>query len=100
MARYDVYKVNYGPIQYLVDVQSDVLNQIETRVVVPLFPKTYKNERMPRLTPLIEFGTEKLFFIPANITTVSVFDLKDKVDNLERYHREITDALDFLFQGF
>ncbi|WP_318012467.1 MULTISPECIES: CcdB family protein [unclassified Mesorhizobium] len=37
MARYDLYR-NAGGSGYLVDVQSDLLERLNTRVVIPLMP--------------------------------------------------------------
>ena len=81
MAKYDVYKLGYG-------------------VIVPLLPLDYVQEKLPRLTPVVQLGEDSFLFMPANITAIPAPELKEKVGTLEQYHHEITDALDFLFQGF
>jgi toxin CcdB len=61
MARFDVYR-NTGPhaetTPYLLDVQSDLLHGLETRVVVPLRRRDrFPAGRLPeRLTPVFAIG--------------------------------------------
>lgn len=105
MARFDVYR-NEGSraedIPYLLDVQSDLLHGLETRVVVPL----RRRERFPsrgipeRLCPLFEIQgitclmeTPKLAAIPFRL-------LKKPVLSLAENQAIIVSALDFLFQGY
>jgi len=105
MSRFDVYR-NSGAksteVPYLLDVQSDVLDVLDTRVVVPL----RRRDRFPsislpaNLMPTISvegieciMETPKLAAIPTRI-------LKDRVMSLESQRFKIGAALDFLFQGF
>jgi toxin CcdB len=48
MARYDVFP-NLGGSGYLLDVQADILEDLSTRVVVPLVPATDKVKVVRRL---------------------------------------------------
>jgi toxin CcdB len=105
MARFDVYRnssTTSDDVPYLLDVQSDVLNSLESRVVVPLrrldrFPAV----KLPvNLSPIVVVDglecvleTPKLAAVPARI-------LKSPVMSLEVQRFEIGAALDFLFQGF
>ncbi|MDO9054792.1 MAG: CcdB family protein [Gallionella sp.] len=105
MARFEVF-CNSGShaddVPYLLDVQSDLLNGLDTRVVIPLrrcdrFPVS----RIPqRLTPIFNIEgiacmleTPKLAAVPQRILKQSVCSLTDE-------QITITGALDFLFQGF
>ena len=105
MSRFDVYP-NPGQhattTPYLLDVQSDLLDGLDTCLVIPLrslahFPKVNLPERLiPVLTIdgsdfLLE--TPKMGAVPRSI-------LKSSVTSLEKEQIRITGALDFLFQGY
>ena len=60
MARFDIFK-SRGELGYLLDVQSDLLSGLNTRVVVPLLPKSSAPTPAQRLNPVFsiegqEFG--------------------------------------------
>ena len=63
MAQFTVYK-NKNPqtrsaVPFLLDVQNDLLNDLETRVVVPLCPASaMKGKPLRGLTPILEIGAE------------------------------------------
>ena len=105
MARFDVYP-NPGQhaktTPYLLDVQSDLLDGLDSRMVIPLrvlasFPKV----NLPRrLTPVLTIEgadflleTPKMGAVPRSLLKYPVVSLVDE-------HSQITAALDFLFQGF
>lgn len=105
MPRFDVYR-NSGEhaalTPYLLDVQSDLLQGLETRIVVPL----RRRDRFPvtslpaNLTPTFEVdGVECLLETP-KLASVPLRLLKSPVASLASRQFEITAALDFLFQGF
>ncbi|CAG0967898.1 Toxin CcdB [Gammaproteobacteria bacterium] len=87
---------------YLLDVQSDLLYGLETRVVVPLRRRDrFPAERLPdRLTPVFDIeGTACLMETP-KLATVPLRLLKNPVVSLADSQTVITNALDFLFQGY
>ena len=105
MPRFDVY-LNTGAhaavTPYLLDVQSDLLQGLETRIVVPL----RRRDRFPvvslpaTLMPTFEIeGVECLLETP-KLAAVPLRLLKSPVASLATRHFEITAALDFLFEGF
>ena len=105
MARFDVYPnpgAHANTTPYLLDVQSDLLDGLDSRMVIPLrslehFPKV----KLPtRLTPVLQVNgkeylmeTPKMGAVPQRILKASLACLADKQD-------EIMGALDFLFQGY
>ena len=105
MPRFDVYRnsgAHAAVTPYLLDVQSDLLQGLETRIVVPLrrcdcFPVV----SLPaNLTPTFEIeGIECLLETP-KLAAVPLRLLKTPVVSLAARQFEITAALDFLFQGF
>jgi toxin CcdB len=105
MPRFDVY-LNSGAqaaeTPYLLDVQSDLLQGLETRIVVPL----RRRDRFPvvslpaNLTPTFEIeGVECLLETP-KLAAVPLLLLKAPLASLAASHFGITAALDFLFQGY
>ena len=105
MARFDVYRntgVHADATPYLLDVQSDLLQGLQTRIVVPL----RRRDRFPgvglpaNLAPTFEIeGIECILEIP-KLAAVPMRLLKLPVTTLVASQFEITAALDFLFQGF
>jgi toxin CcdB len=105
MPRFDVYR-NSGEYTevtpYLLDVQSDLLQGLETRIVIPL----RRRDRFPVVslpanhTPTFEVeGVECLLETP-KLAAVPLRLLKTPVASLASRQFEVTAALDFLFQGF
>jgi toxin CcdB len=97
MARFDVYPGNLG---YLLDVQTDLLFGLNTRLVVPLFPT--KNAPVPagRLNPVFEVNGHRYAMQPQLMASVPARTLSRPVDNLRRYYDEIVAAIDMIFLGF
>jgi len=105
MARYDVFPsqgAHAHTTPYLLDVQSDLLDGLESRVVIPLrrlqnFPFTVKCPE--RLLPTLQIGDETFFLDVPQMGAVPTRILKHPVASLASEHERITAALDFLFQG-
>lgn len=105
MPRFDVYR-NGGEhaevTPYLLDVQSDLLQELETRIVVPL----RRCDRFPvvslpaNLTPTFEIEGVKCLLETPKLASVPLRLLKTPVTSLASSQFEITAALDFLFHGF
>lgn len=105
MARFDVY-ANPGShattTPYLLDVQSDLLDGLDTRMVVPLrslhaFPKV---KLSTRLTPVLTIRGEELLMETPKMGAVPQRVLKTPVTSLASEQAPISAALDFLFQGY
>ena len=105
MARFDVYE-NPGnhasTTPYLLDVQSDLLDGLDTRMVVPLrHLKHFKNIQLPRLlTPVFTVEGQEFLLETPKMGAVPRRLLKSRVTSLEEKRVQIMGALDFLFQGF
>jgi toxin CcdB len=105
MPRFDVY-LNSGAqaavTPYLLDVQSDLLQGLDTRIVVPLRRRDqFPEVNLPaNLTPVFEIeGIECLLETP-KLAAVPLRLLKTTVASFSDRQFEITAALDFLFHGF
>ena len=102
MARFDVYKFDSKSVPLVIDVQADLLADLNTCVVIPLVPEAIaKEEALPRLKPLIKVDGQNYILVTTDIGTITRNSLGKRVTNVEAAHRQdITEALDFLFQGF
>lgn len=99
MARFTAYQTP-GFAGYLVDVQSDFLSGLNTRVVIPLQRTEDVPRSIPRLNPLLDVNGQTLMLVPQHMGAVSKGILKDKVADLSDQADAITMAVDFLMQGF
>lgn len=99
MARYDVFAAR-SEGNYLLDVQSDLLDNFKTRVVVPLLPVATVPPPMRKLHPIFEINGRKLVMATHLIATVPASELGESRLNLTKHHDDIVAALDMLFQGF
>ena len=99
MSRYDVYALASGSALVL-DVQSDLLEPLNTRVVVPLMPPASAPKPARRLNPVFELDGQSLVMVTQFTAAVACAELGKPIGNLETHSAEITAALDMLFQGF
>ncbi|QPC90421.1 CcdB family protein [Mesorhizobium sp. INR15] len=99
MARYDVF-AGWVEGSYLLDVQSDLLDNFKTRVVVPLMPIATVPPPMRKLHPVFELNGRKMVMATHLIATIPASELGESRLSLTRHHDDIVAALDMLFQGF
>ena len=99
MARFDVY-ANPDGIGYIVDVQADLLDSLKTRVVVPLLPVDEAPKPARRLNPVFEVEGVSHVFVTQYLATVPRAILRDVVLHLGDDAAQMTDAIDFVMQGF
>jgi toxin CcdB len=99
MARFDVYASPDGA-GYVVDIQADLLDMLQTRIVVPLLAIADAPLQAKRLNPVFDIDgaphvlvTQYMAAVPRSVLRAVVADLGDEA-------AQITDAVDFLMQGF
>jgi toxin CcdB len=101
MARLDVYpspgRVASG---FVVDVQSDLLSHLATRVVVPLLPETTIRAPVTRLNPIFEIDGQRHILLAQSIATVPRRELRGAVASLKDERDTVLAAIDFLLTGF
>ena len=104
MPQFDVF-TNEDPstrtrVPYLVDVQSDLLGELATRVVVPLMPSGAQGiTPMTRLMPVFEVEGRLLAFVTPQLAGVPRAVLGRKVASLAASRHEIVAAFDVLISG-
>ena len=99
MARYDLYRLR-EQAGYLLDVQTDLIDRLQTRVVVPLLPAGSTPSPVRRLNPIFNIGGKRYLMATPLLASVPVSELEPSQANLSMHHDEIVAALDMLFQGF
>ena len=104
MAHLDVFRnpdnTTASVIPYVVDVQSELLADLPTRVVIPLaYPEAIETPIL-RLNPKVDVGDTALVALTQDMASVSNRLLRNPVANLSPQRAEILAALDFLFTGF
>ena len=103
MAQYDVHR-NTEPdsareFPDIVEVQSDLLRFLDTRLVVPLGRPSEGFPPMGRLTPRIDFDGEDLVFLVNHAVSIPRMRLGPVVGALEERRAELLGAIDFLLTG-
>ena len=99
MARFHVYRVR-GETALALDVQADLLDQIKTRVVVPLIPLTPDMIPIARLNPVLSVLGQSFLMRTQALVAIPVSELTDDVADLSNHQDKINSAIDFLLQGF
>ena len=99
MARHDIHVMPEG-VGYLLDVQSDLLFDLNTRVVVPLLPEESAPKSAARLNPAFRIEGSLHVMTTQFIASVPKRVLGDPVGSLSKEADDITTAIDMLTQGF
>lgn len=97
MARFDIF---VDPSGYLLDVQSDLLSGLNTRVVVPLMPIARAPKPATILNPVFDILEEPHVMVTQFLSAVPLSLLKQPAGTLKSQSERVTRALDFLYQGF
>lgn len=101
--QYRIYRNNGNSkaYPYLLDVQSDIIDALHTRLVIPLFPrKKLKTHPAQRLNPVISIEGNDYIVMTHEMASVRLSLLGDEVADVRAYRQHIKDALDFLLDGF
>lgn len=85
---------------YLLDVQSDLLSGLATRVVAPLCPAAVEGGPVETLTPLFDIAGARYVMLTPQLAGVPSRQLGAGVASLTEHRGEIIAALDLLFTGF
>lgn len=104
MRQFDVYtnpsKATRKAYPFIMDIQSNVISEIATRIVVPLGRTSdFRNEEMKGLTPAITYEGEDLLLLIPQIASMPSKVLKEPIGSLSHLRDEIIAALDFAITG-
>ncbi|MBF0311283.1 MAG: CcdB family protein [Magnetococcales bacterium] len=101
MAQFDLYKYNKpgSAVEYLLDIQSDLLCDMESRVVIPLYKLKTGQNPIKTLQPLVELPTGLYFLSTSELAAVPGHNLGVKIGSFHQLREEVIAALDRLFTG-
>jgi toxin CcdB len=88
---------SYAP--FLLDVQADMLNSLETRIMVPLVRLAEFGRRAGRLHPVFTVCGEEVVMATHLLAAIRFIGLGRAVDSLTAERNEIIGALDVLLVG-
>ena len=90
-----------GDVPFLLDVQSNVLSVLASRVVVPLYrPETLSPRTMTRLTPTVTVGNRSLIAMVPEMAGIHQRNLGPVAGDLSAMRHELLQAIDLLLTGF
>jgi len=85
----------------LVDVQSDLLEPLHTRVVIPLTKAAGLSKKpVGHLTPQLAFDGDRYVLMTPQLAGIARADLGAQIGSLAEQRQTILAALDFLLTGF
>ena len=105
MSQFTVYK-NPNPdskdsYPYLLDVQNNLLNSLNTQVVVPMCYLSSINKRhLTNVSPIFKIKGRNCVMLTPQLAAIPQTDLGSSVTDLSENRSEIIAALDFLITGF
>ena len=105
MAQFTVYRNKNARTKatfpYLLDVQSNLLEDLQTRVVIPL-SKAPRLTRKPvsQLTPILRFEGETYVLMTPELAGIARNELGPATGSLAEHRDAILAATDFLLTGF
>ena len=98
MARFSVHPL-VAKKGLVLCVQSDLLDNLSSRMVIPLVPVAEAHKPFQKLNPVFDIDGEKFVLYTEQLTAVDRNKLKPATASLEDHHHEIVQAIDFLLEG-
>lgn len=85
---------------YFVDVQSELLSTLNTRLVIPLTPLYLLEKKVPsHLCPTIHIEQGDFVVLTPQMASIPTKILAEPVTDLSTFRDEIIAAIDFLITG-
>lgn len=97
MPQFDVYKLASGT--FVVDVQTDVLARLATRVVVPLVARKQLGKPISRLDPVVVVRRTEYVMLVQDLAAIPSTELGSAILSLAPRRAELLAALGLLFTG-
>ena len=100
MGRFDVYATpGQGGTGYVLDIQADLMQDLTTRVVVPLLPTEAAPKPARGLNPTFDVNGQPHRMLTQFIAAVPAHRLREPLLSLEARSDDIMRALDLLLTG-
>jgi len=100
VARFDLFRRPRGAPGYLLQIQSDLLDRLETRVVAPLLPPDAVPRPIRNLHPRFEIEGQPYLMATQLLGAIPRRELGPAIGSLAAQQDDITRALDVLITGF
>lgn len=104
MSQFSVYR-NNNPrtrkaLPYLLDIQSELLSQLRTTVVIPLGKYTQlKDQAITKLCPVVTIDDTRFVVLTPQLAGMDRSLLGHEVTSLSGYRGELIDAINLLITG-
>ena len=98
MPQFSLHELQGG--QRVVNLQSDFLDFLQTRLVAPLQPSGKGPTPAKHLNPVFTLQDGEFVLIIQSVAAVPVVALGHSIGDLSAERDKITRALDMVFQGF
>jgi toxin CcdB len=103
MAQYDVYvnpqKASSAQFPYVVDIQSDLLDVLATRLVMPLTSMSSNLKLPSRLSPSLQIAGSLFYPVPQLTAPMLAKQLTKPVATLRHQASQIISAMDAVTSG-
>jgi toxin CcdB len=104
MSQFSVYKNKNSRTKktfpYLLDIQSDLLDQLRTTIVIPLGDYAIvKDQVITKLCPIIEVNGNKYAALTQQMAGIERSLLGANVANISDYRSELIGAMDLIISG-
>ena len=104
MPQFHLYKNSNKATQktypFLLDIQSNLLSDIRTTVVVPLMPERIAGPHtISKLNPMVRIKNEQFAVMTQNLAGIDRKILGDPVGDLTHYRSDVFAAIDFVLTG-
>ena len=84
---------------YFVDIQNDLVESLNTRLVIPLTSSKNLSKSIDKLCPITTIDGGVFVLLTHQMTNVPVTELKNSKGSLKDLRHEILSAIDFLVTG-
>ncbi|MDQ6968056.1 MAG: CcdB family protein [Mariprofundaceae bacterium] len=103
MAQFSLYQ-NHGESSdiypFFVDVQNEILDSLNSRLVIPMTPVDKVKNRAPKhLCPTLHIDEGDFVLLTHQMTSVPASILTSPIHSLEAFRDDIIQAVDFLITG-
>jgi len=105
MAQFDISinknRSSKADVPYLMDIQSDPVSILETRIVVPLRKAVnFNNKTISKIHISIEIENKKYIVFISELAAIPSGMIGSTIANVIHLRTEIVSAIDLLFTGF
>ena len=102
--QFDIYinknKTTNKEFPYLLDIQSDTLKKLATRIVVPLTPISNIKHPLKTLHLYVSVKNKKFIAMFDELASYPALELIEPITNISIHRGEIFEAMDLIIQGY